>query len=119
LRHKSGLGEDALNCYFVPKQLTSAPTKPLSAAAAKLRLLKTLHCTLRFEKKASQLGARFIAGVDEVGRGSLFGPVVAAAVILDPAHCGRFIGRDPGTQQVGDGNGGEDENNRHHDQKLN
>jgi ribonuclease HII len=25
-----------------------------------------------------------IAGVDEVGRGSLFGPVVAAAVILDP-----------------------------------
>ncbi len=28
---------------------------------------------------------RFIAGVDEVGRGPLAGPVVAAAVILDPA----------------------------------
>lgn len=27
-----------------------------------------------------------MAGVDEVGRGSLFGPVVAAAVILDPAY---------------------------------
>lgn len=27
-----------------------------------------------------------VAGVDEVGRGSLFGPVVAAAVILDPAY---------------------------------
>lgn len=27
-----------------------------------------------------------IAGVDEVGRGPLAGPVVAAAVILDPAH---------------------------------
>jgi ribonuclease HII len=27
-----------------------------------------------------------IAGVDEVGRGSLFGPVVAAAVILDPGR---------------------------------
>lgn len=27
-----------------------------------------------------------MAGVDEVGRGSLFGPVVAAAVILDPAR---------------------------------
>ena len=26
-----------------------------------------------------------IAGVDEVGRGPLAGPVVAAAVILDPA----------------------------------
>jgi ribonuclease HII len=28
----------------------------------------------------------FIAGVDEVGRGPLAGPVVAAAVILDPNH---------------------------------
>ncbi|MEG7522755.1 MAG: ribonuclease HII [Chromatiales bacterium] len=28
----------------------------------------------------------FIAGVDEVGRGPLAGPVVAAAVILDPAN---------------------------------
>ena len=27
-----------------------------------------------------------MAGVDEVGRGSLFGPVVAAAVILDPTY---------------------------------
>lgn len=27
-----------------------------------------------------------MAGVDEVGRGALFGPVVAAAVILDPAR---------------------------------
>ena len=26
---------------------------------------------------------RVVAGVDEVGRGSLFGPVFAAAVILD------------------------------------
>jgi ribonuclease HII len=31
---------------------------------------------------ASVRGARFIAGVDEVGRGPLAGPVVAAAVIL-------------------------------------
>ena len=31
-------------------------------------------------------GAKLIAGVDEVGRGSLFGPVVAAAVILDPTY---------------------------------
>ncbi|MEI4488109.1 ribonuclease HII [Frigidibacter sp. MR17.14] len=29
-------------------------------------------------------GARFVAGCDEVGRGPLCGPVVAAAVILDP-----------------------------------
>ncbi len=58
----------------------------LSPSAAKLRLLKSLRCTLRFEKKAWQSGAQFVAGVDEVGRGSLFGPVVAAAVILEPGY---------------------------------
>lgn len=60
--------------------------RPLSASAAKLRLLKRLRCTLRYEKKAWQSGACLVAGVDEVGRGSLFGCVVAAAVILDPAY---------------------------------
>jgi ribonuclease HII len=58
----------------------------ISAAAAKLRLLKKLRCTLKFEKRAWSTGAQHVAGVDEVGRGSLFGPVVAAAVILDPAY---------------------------------
>lgn len=38
---------------------------------------------LAFELAACQTGARLIAGVDEVGRGPLSGPVVAAAVILD------------------------------------
>jgi ribonuclease HII len=61
----------------------------ISASAAKLRLLKKLRCTLKFEKRAWAAGAQLVAGVDEVGRGSLFGPVVAAAVILyendDPA----------------------------------
>jgi len=58
----------------------------LSASAAKLRLLKKLRCTLNFEKRAWAAGATHVAGVDEVGRGSLFGPVVAAAVILDPTY---------------------------------
>jgi ribonuclease HII len=60
--------------------------RPLSSSAAKLRLLKRLRCTLRYEKRAWASGARLVAGVDEVGRGSLFGCVVAAAVILDPAY---------------------------------
>ena len=60
--------------------------RPISASAAKLRLLKKLRCTLRYEKKAWEAGAVRVAGVDEVGRGSLFGPVVAAAVILDPKY---------------------------------
>jgi ribonuclease HII len=51
-----------------------------------LRLLKKLRCTLKFEKLAWAAGVERVAGVDEVGRGSLFGPVVAAAVILDPAY---------------------------------
>ena len=71
---------------FVSAKPKLAPGKTLSPAAAKLRLLKRLHCTMKFEKIAWQSGARLIAGVDEVGRGSLFGPVVAAAVILDPNY---------------------------------
>ena len=39
-----------------------------------------------FEDAARQAGAFSIAGVDEVGRGPLAGPVTAAAVILDPAR---------------------------------
>lgn len=38
---------------------------------------------LVFEDQARSEGYRFIAGVDEVGRGCLAGPVVAAACILD------------------------------------
>ena len=64
----------------------SPPVRKLSPSAAKLRLLKKLRCTLRWEKKAWEAGAVRVAGVDEVGRGSLFGCVVAAAVILDPAY---------------------------------
>ena len=57
----------------------------ISASAAKLRLLKSLKCTTKFEKAAWESGARLVAGVDEVGRGSLFGCVVAGACILNPA----------------------------------
>ena len=37
---------------------------------------------LKFEKEAYELGYEFVAGVDEVGRGPLVGPVVTACVIL-------------------------------------
>lgn len=37
-----------------------------------------------FEDEARGRGFKLIAGVDEVGRGALAGPVVAAAVILNP-----------------------------------
>lgn len=70
----------------MPSSTESMSARSLSPSAAKLRLLKRLRCTLRYEKKAWEAGAARVAGVDEVGRGSLFGPVVAAAVILDPAY---------------------------------
>jgi ribonuclease HII len=41
-----------------------------------------LHCTWRFEDEARALGRLAVAGMDEVGRGALCGPVVACAVIL-------------------------------------
>jgi hypothetical protein len=63
-----------------------APQFVLSPSAVKLRLLKKLRCTLRYEKNAWASGAVMVAGVDEVGRGSLFGPVVAAAVILERGY---------------------------------
>jgi len=43
-------------------------------------------CSSRYERQARREGFARIAGLDEVGRGALFGPVVAAAVILDPAR---------------------------------
>ena len=44
----------------------------------KVRAFRTLENTIR------RLGFNLVAGVDEVGRGCLAGPVVAAAVVLDP-----------------------------------
>jgi ribonuclease HII len=76
-----------VNNRVMKLSVMKSPSAPkLSPSAAKLRLLKKLRCTLRYEKKAWASGARLVAGVDEVGRGSLFGCVVAAAVILDPAY---------------------------------
>jgi ribonuclease HII len=43
---------------------------------------KRIEVLKHFEKKLSIAGFQNIAGIDEVGRGALAGPVVAAAVIL-------------------------------------
>jgi ribonuclease HII len=45
---------------------------------------KSIRCVSTYERLARERGFSVIAGVDEVGRGCLFGPVFAAAVILDP-----------------------------------
>lgn len=44
---------------------------------------KSCLCTAEYERRLCASGYQLIAGVDEVGRGALAGPVVAGAVILD------------------------------------
>jgi ribonuclease HII len=60
---------------------TRAP-RSVTTATAKQRMLKQLVCSDAPEQALRYYGFRRIAGIDEVGRGALFGPVVAAAVIL-------------------------------------
>ena len=43
-----------------------------------------MSCQAKYERQANAQGYQRVAGVDEVGRGALFGPVYAAAVILSP-----------------------------------
>ena len=45
---------------------------------AKVRAFRTMENAIR------RMGFVYVAGVDEVGRGCLAGPVVAAAVVLNP-----------------------------------
>ncbi len=44
---------------------------------------RSIRCLSSYERQARERGFLQVAGVDEVGRGCLFGPVIAAAVILD------------------------------------
>ena len=57
-------------------------------------------CSSRFERAARKLGWTRIAGLDEAGRGALFGPVVAAAVILNPKR--RIVGLDDSKKLTSD-----------------
>ena len=58
--------------------MTSKQRKAKSAYERERRRLHRMH---RFEFAARALGYTFVAGVDEVGRGPLAGPVVAACVV--------------------------------------
>ena len=64
-----------------PNPVQSSPQR-VTKATAKQQLLKKLVCSDAPEQALRYRGFQYIAGVDEVGRGALFGPVVAAAVIL-------------------------------------
>jgi ribonuclease HII len=59
----------------------TTPKKPVPSTL-KQRMLRQLICSDAPEQALRHRGYTLIAGVDEVGRGALFGPVVAVAVIL-------------------------------------
>ena len=62
--------------------------RKVASATLKQQMLRQLVCSDAPEQALRYRGAKSIAGVDEVGRGALFGPVVAAAVILPERMAG-------------------------------
>ncbi len=62
----------------------TALSSTLARSTLKQQMLRQLVCSDAPEQALRYRGFHCIAGVDEVGRGALFGPVVAAAVILPP-----------------------------------
>ena len=64
--------------------------KPVRAARLPLGE-EEVRPTFRRERSAMRLGVWPVAGCDEAGRGPLAGPVVAAAVILDPQRVPRGL----------------------------
>jgi len=73
---------------------TSRPARPAvrSRAAQRLPLDEpVLRPTFRRERRALNGGVWPVAGCDEAGRGPLAGPVVAAAVVLDPKRIPRGL----------------------------
>lgn len=65
----------------VQQALTQLQRRLARQAAAK----EAFYKRFRYEKALWQSGCRYVAGMDEVGRGPLAGPVVTCAVILDPS----------------------------------
>jgi ribonuclease HII len=63
--------------------IDSAGTIPSNDRVSLFADLRVTGICLDFEQQAHGAGFRSIAGLDEVGRGCLAGPVVAAACILD------------------------------------
>ena len=70
---------DLVTCYELKKRMNKPKDKKL---IQKLELMVCSQDNYYFERKLRDSGVHLIAGVDEVGRGPLVGPVVAACVIL-------------------------------------
>ena len=75
--------------------MANKPRKPANPAAKKAQRLplaeSVLRPSFRRERRALNNGIWPVAGCDEAGRGPLAGPVVAAAVVLDPKRIPRGL----------------------------
>jgi ribonuclease HII len=72
----------------------AASTRPRAATVRVVRLPlgeEDIRPTFRRERAAMKRGVWPVAGCDEAGRGPLAGPVVAAAVVLDPKRVPRGL----------------------------
>ena len=68
----------------VPSTVAS-PGRAARCPAAGPTGARASECTLALEHEARTRGFAIVAGVDEVGRGALCGPVMAGAVVLSEA----------------------------------
>src|SRR4051795_9993356 len=69
----------------------TAAAKPAKKAERLPPVEEILRPTFARERRALARGLAPVAGCDEAGRGPLAGPVVAAAVILDPKRVPRGL----------------------------
>ncbi len=67
------------------KRYDSVPSVESTLSVSLFSDIEVTGCGLVFEEQAWTDGFKLVAGVDEVGRGCLAGPVVAGACILDPS----------------------------------
>lgn len=79
---KSQTKEKTLDSSQPKEKTKKVTTKSSSKKTTKVKKIKVPIDLLKYEKELYKKGIRFICGVDEVGRGPLVGPVVAAAIIL-------------------------------------
>jgi len=68
---------------MAPAQQAEARADPPAPGVAGQRIRRRRRRAAKLFRFDRSLGSRFVAGADEAGRGSLAGPLVAAAVLID------------------------------------
>jgi ribonuclease HII len=77
------IARDVSRATTAATQAGDAAERPAPSATARRRRRRSAHTGRRLFAFDRELGARFVAGADEAGRGCLAGPLVAAAALFD------------------------------------